>query len=276
MTFATSLVLPLALVLALDGTAKAQRQQSWAPTGGWVVDFDDQQCLAGRDYQRGRSRVRFGVESRPMSPSLRMMLEVPVKSRDYNFTKASVFLGDEKQKEPRTVLSAPSRRPGHTIYYFDFDAAQVTRLKTVDRFRFSSLPLTVDLPLSDVPKLMGVLAYCVGDLLQGWGFGREQQARLATPPELYDKDQPIFRESDYPEAVTRGVGEVQARFTVHPDGRLSDCRIVRSSAHAIMDATTCSLILARAKFRPAMDRSGRPMQAPAFIVIDWLDLMSRR
>jgi TonB family protein len=199
------------------------------------------------------------------------MLEVPGRTTNYELAKARIFLGEEQQKPPTTVVTAPSTRPDHTVYNLALEGPQVSRLKATGRFQFKSLPLTVDLPMSDFTKLMEVVDYCVADLLATWGFSREQQARMATPP-IRDKTQPFIRSEDYPDlAMYRGqVGQVQTRFTVHANGALSDCRIVQSSGHAALDETTCSSILSRAKYKPALDRNGKPMQAPMFVVVNWL------
>lgn len=67
-----------------------------------------------------------------------------------------------------------------------------------------------------------------------------------------------IKDSDYPRAASRAKigGEVEVRFTVEPDGRAAHCRITRSSGDAALDATTCRLIEARFRFKPATDGSG--------------------
>jgi TonB family protein len=65
---------------------------------------------------------------------------------------------------------------------------------------------------------------------------------------------------DYPAAALRAgeQGRVGFRVTVGPDGRPADCAITQSSRSAILDSTTCRLIVRRGRFSPARDSAGRP------------------
>lgn len=76
---------------------------------------------------------------------------------------------------------------------------------------------------------------------------------------------------DYPRSAlrSRAEGNVSVRYTVSADGRAEDCRIMRSSGHADLDETTCRLIEKRFRYRPALDRSGRPTAATEYKSFDW-------
>lgn len=65
--------------------------------------------------------------------------------------------------------------------------------------------------------------------------------------------------SDYPRSALRAgrEGTVSVRYTVEADGRVSDCRVTRSSGHPDLDETTCRLIERRFRYRPARDSAGR-------------------
>jgi len=67
-----------------------------------------------------------------------------------------------------------------------------------------------------------------------------------------------IRDRDYPAAASRARvgGEVEVRFTIQPTGRVTGCRVTRSSGDAALDATTCRLIQERFRFKPATDASG--------------------
>ena len=67
-----------------------------------------------------------------------------------------------------------------------------------------------------------------------------------------------IRDNDYPRAASRAKigGEVEVRFTIETSGRVTRCRITRSSGDAALDATTCRLIEERFRFRPATNAAG--------------------
>lgn len=70
-----------------------------------------------------------------------------------------------------------------------------------------------------------------------------------------------IEDEDYPRSAyrDRAGGSVTARMTVGTDGRVTNCRVTRSSGNAEIDATTCRLIERRFRYEPARDRSGRPV-----------------
>jgi len=67
-----------------------------------------------------------------------------------------------------------------------------------------------------------------------------------------------IRDRDYPAAASRARvgGEVEVRFTIQPTGRVTGCRVSRSSGDAALDATTCRLIEDRFRFKPATNSAG--------------------
>jgi protein TonB len=67
-----------------------------------------------------------------------------------------------------------------------------------------------------------------------------------------------IKNSDYPDAAEEVEGTVLFRFTVGTEGRVTDCKVTKSSGHAILDRATCNLIIRRLRYSPARDWSGRP------------------
>lgn len=75
--------------------------------------------------------------------------------------------------------------------------------------------------------------------------------------------------SDYPRRLAKaGIGgTVHMRCTVLATGRVARCAVTRSSGVPELDAITPRLIEQRFVYRPARDRSGRPVQDD--IDVDW-------
>jgi len=70
-----------------------------------------------------------------------------------------------------------------------------------------------------------------------------------------------FTGDDYPAAAARaGIeGSVTFEADVDASGSPTDCRITKSSGHPELDKATCDIIRARAHFKPAHDRAGKPI-----------------
>jgi len=68
--------------------------------------------------------------------------------------------------------------------------------------------------------------------------------------------------SDYPKQLGKsGIGgHVGIDFVVGTTGRVSRCRVTRSSGVPQLDDLTCRLIVERFRFRPATDSAGRPVE----------------
>lgn len=69
---------------------------------------------------------------------------------------------------------------------------------------------------------------------------------------------------DYPTAIRaswpRG-GAIFVRLRIEPNGRPSRCDVMRGFGNPEADQWTCSLIMQRGQFRPALDSAGRPVSA---------------
>lgn len=70
-----------------------------------------------------------------------------------------------------------------------------------------------------------------------------------------------IKDSDYPEAARAAHirGTTETEISVSPQGRATGCRVTRSSGSALLDDTTCRLVLQRFRFNPATDAGGRPI-----------------
>lgn len=87
----------------------------------------------------------------------------------------------------------------------------------------------------------------------GGGSGQGTRPVLATPG---------LTIRDFPPEMARRLPRNGAVFTilrVGPDGRVTECRIGRSSGDRAVDDWTCNLIVSRLRFNPARDGNGRPI-----------------
>lgn len=90
----------------------------------------------------------------------------------------------------------------------------------------------------------------------GGGSGIATRARLISPS---------LRTRDYPSGLRDRLlygGAPFVMFTVEPNGRVSNCRIYRSSGDPVIDMVTCSLVTARFVYRPAYNQRGQPVASP--------------
>jgi TonB family protein len=72
----------------------------------------------------------------------------------------------------------------------------------------------------------------------------------------------IFSVDDYPpQAMQNGwQGDVVPELRVDATGHPTSCRVVQSSGYPILDTKTCEILLTRARFLPAKDGNGNPVE----------------
>lgn len=64
-------------------------------------------------------------------------------------------------------------------------------------------------------------------------------------------------------------GTTGFRLTVAVDGKVSDCAVTSSSRFALLDAATCKHITRRARFTPALDNDGNPIEGSYSNRVTW-------
>ena len=81
----------------------------------------------------------------------------------------------------------------------------------------------------------------------------------------------LISSADYPVAALRAEqqGTVEFRLDVSAEGRVTGCTITSSSGSSALDSATCSLLVRRARFTPALDRQGRPTTGTVESRIRW-------
>lgn len=82
----------------------------------------------------------------------------------------------------------------------------------------------------------------------------------------------LFSADDYPENAMRKKeqGTVAVRLDVARDGTVSSCSVTQTSGSATLDLATCSILKERARFVPARDSSGRPIEDAYSQRIRWM------
>ncbi|WP_380784624.1 energy transducer TonB [Sphingomonas sp. R86521] len=117
-----------------------------------------------------------------------------------------------------------------------------------------------------------------GGIGNGTGSGRsgdgDGDGGDETPPRLLKSR---FSRGDYHEAESlvgenNVVGRMGVRYTVGIDGRVSQCRVTRSSGKPALDGITCRLIEKRYRYRPSLDAAGRPVVSTVFHNQDWFEV----
>ncbi len=80
-----------------------------------------------------------------------------------------------------------------------------------------------------------------------------------------------FPIESYPPEARAASQEGRTQFSLDIDaaGRITGCNILESSGSDLLDSTTCSQLILNGRFKPAMDRSGKPMRGTWKSAMRW-------
>jgi len=90
------------------------------------------------------------------------------------------------------------------------------------------------------------------------------QAATAAPPpgQISAAGTGTFSAPALPDQAVRfgWTGTARADLTISPEGRVSGCKIVQSTRHQVLDDYVCKMLMTRARFTPAKDKDGKPIE----------------
>ncbi|HST35733.1 MAG TPA: energy transducer TonB [Allosphingosinicella sp.] len=111
---------------------------------------------------------------------------------------------------------------------------------------------------------------CTAEISRQWGLDEATLGALRQRPASTNHFG--LRSSDYPGEALRTAtqGRVIVRIDVSPEGRATSCAALATSGSPEIDATTCRVIMARARFRPAIDAAGEPVAIRFVSTVTWL------
>ncbi|WP_260926193.1 energy transducer TonB [Novosphingobium sp. 9] len=118
----------------------------------------------------------------------------------------------------------------------------------------------VTLKTGPMAKPFEAMRQCTDGLVESWGLDPAVQAHLSREVHMTNLRQ-IATKINYPSAMNdRGKqGRVNFRVLIDPDGKASNCKILRSYNDPKFDVAACHDILVLARFAPALDASGKPV-----------------
>lgn len=113
---------------------------------------------------------------------------------------------------------------------------------------------------------------CANDLLTLWGLDPAQQGTLRRPATPKGSPGQWLLPSDYPlEALRAGQQAIIAfRLMVDAEGKPTSCTLQRSYSGKQFEALTCSLLMRRARFTPALDAHDQPVASVFLSQVSWI------
>ena len=276
-------VLTCAALLLMGTNAAAAPKQ---PTGKWIVNFADAQCVATRNY---------GSEADPLylvlkAPVTGDTLQVGVvrKGRDIEprqfdgevvvdgaatIRTNMLEFGNKKLGQKALLVNLNSRdvatlRPAKMIEIRTRDRG-ITKLGT--RLGTGGSSEGETFALTQMEALMKMLDTCTADLRSVWKAWDYDKAPSGLKEGPSGDLTGIFSGDDYPgiAVVKDQMGSVAFVLLIDEQGKVADCTVTETSGVASLDAQSCAIVKERARFKPAVGLDGKPSKSSYFQRINW-------
>jgi TonB family protein len=248
-----------AAALVLSPEAQAAPAE---PTGQWVVNFDEAQCIASRRY----GEDTLVIKAPPLGEVVQMAL----------FTKGGVGKPQQAEGSIRLDGGMPIRlsalvfdttKGRELIHTVNVTVADFAKVRAAKRLQWRFMGANRDLTLKGMEPMAKVMDECVANLRKVWnvpanlgfdGVAESPEPRPTGGNRAEENLARFFRSEDYPDVAIRGDqdGVVAFALLVNEQGRVADCTVVKTSGVASLDAQSCIILRQRARFEPARDATG--------------------
>jgi TonB family protein len=258
------------LTLFVAAPAVAAEPAPRAPSGPWTVSFADAQCVAMRNYGTAEDPVHLTLKAPPLGD----VMQLAVMKRAPNVRPAQVAATVQADQHPplRTnLLTFTSGESGLRVYLLNMASADFTRVRDARTLSVRSSGLNETFTLSNVAPMMRAMERCVTDLRRVWNVVEPTGEQSRNPRRPSANLASLFRPEDYPHdaAVRERQGRVGLVVLVDEAGQVADCTVIATSGVAALDAQSCAVMKARARYEPARDSDGRPAKDAVIARISW-------
>jgi TonB family protein len=254
-------------LLTTSGTAAAAAPKQ--PTGKWVAEFGDHQCVLSRAYGTADDALILAFQKLPTQTGIELIVLRTGKSLDLTGGRARIGF----QKETTLEARFGGYRVGSDLRRISVRIEDESYRAAVESGAVSlSIPKELEegFAVPGFGSALKVLDQCVVNLGEVWGIPKDHQSRVSRPAKVIEPGS-LFDSNDYPIGALKedASGKAVVRLIVDEEGRPSDCTLLKSSGNKFLDAASCSKLVKRARFEPALDIQGRPMRSISITAINW-------
>lgn len=279
--------LALASTAVASTVAVAKPVLPLKPTSPWDVHYAPDSCMLLREFGNGPNRVLLRLER--FAPSAEFQLSL---AGELFKTKASVVdltatfgpggkpdrrkyaatgVVGHGEKLPLIVVGITTivgRPPTKGRQEFRIDSGSEAAVNSLS-VEVSGVSSSLLLELGSMGEPLKALRTCTDELLEHWGLDAAAQRTLQRPATPLTTPQRWFDVTSYPDNAMGVNGYVQFRLTVDEAGAVQDCAIPSAIKGSVLAQATCVTLTRRARFKPAIDRSGKAVKSYYADTVRW-------
>jgi TonB family protein len=239
-----------------------------APTGKWVVDYEEQACVATRQYGTEAKPLFLALKPSPMGDVMQLSIIRKGNSDRLGVEEFGHITFDQRQDALVSMLSFGSRN-GMNSTRINLSGENFAVMRSAGQLRIHGSSLDETLVLQQFPELMKQIDACVVDLQAAWNMGTGAPSKIKT--RARGSLVGLFNSADYPEQSLMKMehGAVAVVLLINEAGKVADCVVTATSGVAALDAQACAIIAERAKFTPAIGFDGKPTRDSFVQRVNW-------
>ncbi|MCR5871653.1 MULTISPECIES: energy transducer TonB [unclassified Sphingomonas] len=253
------------LEIFLAAVAIATPTDPLPPNGKWTVDWGETHCAAHQKYGDPAKPTTFVFKPSIDGGVIHMMLSR--KGSYQNAAHFNVTVGDLKT----TALTFTPKGSGLEVYWINIARADFDRLAKEPALQIEGRKLALELSTLGFAAAAAAMDTCNRDLRSHWNVDEAGQARIGTKAVALLTPDRYVTARDYPRqaSIEGRDGSTAVSLLIDEAGSVKDCLVEKASGVATLDAQSCLIIKARAKFRPARDAEGKPIRSRITYRFSW-------
>ena len=245
-------------------------QASAAPTSAETWEWDPKVPICTLKQSNPSDAAPVTIERTPGGEETELEITLPSGNKIEHGHFLDATVRTENGRSFLADLSVWARREdGKLVLYVDSpDPAFVDNLANSAWLEFSHPKTkTLRVPIHIPAKIVATLRDCEDTTMRDWGIDPIAWRALRSRPMPIGHVRERFSALDYPmQELSRNVeADAVTRLDIGIDGRVAKCAAATSGLSKDFELASCA-VLKGARFRPAIDSSGRPV--PASIVYD--------
>lgn len=262
----------LIAVALLQGTA-APVAAPLTPSGKWIVDYGESACVLQRDFGSGSARTTVGFKPSPFGDSVEIVTMTAGAKIGYRKSKARLTLQPSGFTVDADAFMYGLKANDTTVTTFTaLDAAAATLRTSTGVALLPTAGPSTNITVTDMAKAFGALKTCQADLVKSWGVDPAELDKIAVMA-VPASPSPVawFSNDDYPgDALGNGQqGTSMILWSIDTSGRVTDCKVIKSSGTASLDRASCQAVVRRGRYKPARGNDGKPVLSHAMRRVVW-------
>jgi hypothetical protein len=239
------------------------------PTDRWVVEFDDAQCVATRNYGSKTDPMILALKSPPIGDVIQLAV-IGRRASAAQQSIATVQIGGMAEIRTTALRYSPgSGRPG--VHLINLRTAQLDPVRQATSLTVKAANLDERFALSAMAPLLQTMQRCAADLRAFWNIQQQPDGRSVVQRRPEVNVRGLFRSEDYPQVSIDRLdsGTTKLILLIDEKGKVADCTIAETSGVAALDAQSCAVLKERLRAKPALGLDGRPIKSAHVQTISW-------